>query len=161
MSKVIVEMGVSLEGFVAGPNAGPHNALGDGGEVSWPDPQPFRAPVFVLTNRAREPWARQGGTAFTFVTDGIESALGQARAAAGHKGGQDRGRREHPPTVHQSRTDRRTADPPSPRVARRRSPVVRRDRSQARDAGERTGHRFPESYASRVPSRAGEVMREK
>ena len=31
MSKVIVEMGVSLDGFVAGPNAGPHNALGDGG----------------------------------------------------------------------------------------------------------------------------------
>lgn len=134
MSKVLVDMGMSLDGFVAGPNAGPHNNLGDGGtrlhqwvydleawrerqnlrggrtnpddeivrgssdrvgafvmgrrmfdegEVGWPDPPPFRAPVFVLANHAREPWARQGGTTFTFVTDGIERALEQARAAAG------------------------------------------------------------------------------
>jgi dihydrofolate reductase len=41
--------------------------------------------VFVLTHHAREPWARQGGTVFTFVTGGIESALEQARAAAGEK----------------------------------------------------------------------------
>jgi dihydrofolate reductase len=41
--------------------------------------------VFVLTRQAREPWVRQGGTTFTFVTDGIESALEQARAAAGEK----------------------------------------------------------------------------
>jgi dihydrofolate reductase len=46
---------------------------------------PHPAPVFVLTNRAREPWVRHGGTTFTFVTDGIESALEQARAAAGEK----------------------------------------------------------------------------
>ncbi len=57
----------------------------DEGKVGWPDPPPFRAPVFVLTNRAREPWVRQGGTTFTFVTDGIESALAQARQAAGDK----------------------------------------------------------------------------
>jgi dihydrofolate reductase len=57
----------------------------DEGEVAWPDPPPFRAPVYVLTNRAREPWVRQGGTTFTFVTDGIESALEQARGAAGEK----------------------------------------------------------------------------
>jgi dihydrofolate reductase len=55
----------------------------DEGEVGWPDPPFFRAPVFVLTNNVREPWVRQGGTTFTFVTDGIESALEQARAAAG------------------------------------------------------------------------------
>jgi dihydrofolate reductase len=55
------------------------------GEVGWPDPPPFHAPVFVLTHHAREPWVRQGGTTFTFVTDGIESALEQARAAAGDK----------------------------------------------------------------------------
>jgi dihydrofolate reductase len=133
---VHVSLGMSLDGFVAGPNAGPDNALGDGGmrihrwvydleawrerqslgggltnqddevsretyertgafvmgrrmfdegEVGWPDPPPFRAPVFVLTNHAREPWVRQGGTTFTFVTDGIESALEQAKAAAGDK----------------------------------------------------------------------------
>ena len=57
----------------------------DEGEVGWPDPPPFRAPVFVLTNHAREPWVRRGGTTFTFVTEGIESALEQARAAAGDK----------------------------------------------------------------------------
>ena len=136
MSKVIVDMGMSLDGFIAGPNAGPGNPLGDGGmrihqwtfdveawrerqslrggktnrdhevveeanarvgafvmgrrmfdegEMGWPDPPPFRAPVFVLTNDAREPWVRQGGTTFTFVTDVIERALEQARAAAGGK----------------------------------------------------------------------------
>jgi hypothetical protein len=45
------------------------------GEVGWPNPPAFRAPVFVLTHHAREPWVRQGGTTFTFGTDGIESAL--------------------------------------------------------------------------------------
>jgi dihydrofolate reductase len=39
--------------------------------------------VFVLTHHAREPLSMQGGTTFTFVTDGIRSALEQARAAAG------------------------------------------------------------------------------
>ena len=136
MSSVIVDMGMSLDGYIAGPNGGPQNPLGDGGtlihwwvydlaswreslglaggqtnrddevvkesnarvgayvmgrrmfdegEVGWPDPPSFRAPVFVLTNNVREPWVRQGGTTFTFVTDGIESALEQARAAAGAK----------------------------------------------------------------------------
>jgi dihydrofolate reductase len=134
MSKVTVDVGMSLDGFIAGPNAGPQNALGDGGhrihqwvydleawrerqslrggqtnrddevlreayehvgafimgrrmfgegEIGWPDPPPFQAPVFVLTNHGREPWIRGGGTTFTFVTDGIESALEQAREAAG------------------------------------------------------------------------------
>jgi dihydrofolate reductase len=41
--------------------------------------------VFVLTHHAREPLEMQGGTTFTFVTDGIESALEQARAAAGDR----------------------------------------------------------------------------
>jgi dihydrofolate reductase len=136
MGTVHASLGMSLDGFVAGPNAGPNNPLGDGGmrihrwvydlegwrerqslqggktnpddevsretyertgafvmgrrmfdegEVGWPDPPPFRAPVFFLTKRAREPWVRQGGTTFTFVTDGVESALEQARAAASEK----------------------------------------------------------------------------
>ena len=133
MSAVFADLGISLDGFIAGPNAGPDNALGDGGgrihqwqyeveawrerqsqaggqvnrdheiaeekfaragayvmgrrmfdegEVGWPDPPPFRAPVFVLTHHPREPWVRQGGTTFTFVTDGIASAVEQAREAA-------------------------------------------------------------------------------
>src|SRR5262249_28432331 len=51
----------------------------------WGDEPPFRHPVFVLTNHAREPLEMKGGTTFHFVTDGIESALAQARAAAGEE----------------------------------------------------------------------------
>jgi dihydrofolate reductase len=50
----------------------------------WGDEPPFHVPVFVLTHEAREPLVK-GGTTFTFVTDGIESALEQAKAAAGDK----------------------------------------------------------------------------
>jgi dihydrofolate reductase len=50
----------------------------------WGDDPPFDVPVFVLTNHPREP-LHLGKTSFTFVTDGIESALEQARAAAGDK----------------------------------------------------------------------------
>jgi len=49
----------------------------------WGDDPPYHHPVFVLTNHAREPLELQGGTTFHFVTDGIVSALEQARAAAG------------------------------------------------------------------------------
>jgi dihydrofolate reductase len=51
----------------------------------WGDDPPFHHPVYILTHHAREPVTKQGGTTFTFVTDGIESALEQARAAAGGK----------------------------------------------------------------------------
>jgi dihydrofolate reductase len=51
----------------------------------WGDDPPFHAPVFVLTHHEREPLAKDGGTTFTFVTDGIESALEQAKEAAGGK----------------------------------------------------------------------------
>jgi dihydrofolate reductase len=49
----------------------------------WGDDPPFHAPVFVLTHHAREPQPMDGGTTYYFVTDGIEPALAQARAAAG------------------------------------------------------------------------------
>ena len=42
-------------------------------------------PVFVLTHEAREPETKDGGTTFTFVTDGVESAFRQAKAAAGDR----------------------------------------------------------------------------
>ena len=134
MGNVFFDVGVSLDGYLAGPNRGPGNPLGDGGtrihtwmfrtasfleriglpggesspddelvrevfaragayvmgrrmfdegEVGWPENPPFRAPVFVLTHSAREPWPRAGGTTFFFVTGGIVSALEQARAVAG------------------------------------------------------------------------------
>jgi dihydrofolate reductase len=51
----------------------------------WGDDPPFHVPVFILTHHEREPVEKEGGTTFNFVTDGIESALEQARAAAGDK----------------------------------------------------------------------------
>jgi dihydrofolate reductase len=49
----------------------------------WGDNPPYHAPTFILTNHPREPIAMEGGTTFYFVTDGIVSALEQAKAAAG------------------------------------------------------------------------------
>jgi dihydrofolate reductase len=51
----------------------------------WGDDPPFHGPVFVLTHHTREPVQKEGGTTFTFVTDGIEAALAAAREAAGEK----------------------------------------------------------------------------
>jgi dihydrofolate reductase len=146
MGKVVFDISVSLDGFVAGPNQTLDEPLGEGGELLhewafvtkgfrerhgesggetnvdsevveewldntgatvmgrrmfsggqgpweddpnadawWGDDPPFHHPVFVLTHYAREPLAKRGGTTFTFVTEGIEAALEQARAAAGGK----------------------------------------------------------------------------
>lgn len=49
----------------------------------WGEDPPYHTPVYVLTHHEREPIEMQGGTTFSFVTDGIESALEQARAVAG------------------------------------------------------------------------------
>lgn len=134
MGQVFVDITMSLDGFIAGPDDGPELGLGEGGErlhewvyglaswreahgmaggevdrdseilgeavertaavvlgkrmfdnaKGWGDEPPFHVPVFVLTHEAREPLAKRG-TTFTFVTDGIESALEQAKAAAGDK----------------------------------------------------------------------------
>jgi dihydrofolate reductase len=51
----------------------------------WGEDPPFHHPVYVLTHHARDPLEMQGGTTFHFVTDGIESALEQAREAADGK----------------------------------------------------------------------------
>ena len=51
----------------------------------WGDNPPYHVPVYVLTHHPREPVEMEGGTTFHFVTDGIESALEQAQAAAGDK----------------------------------------------------------------------------
>ncbi|MFI6451883.1 dihydrofolate reductase family protein [Streptosporangium amethystogenes] len=78
-SDVIAESFEAAGAYVMGRN------MADGGEVPWGDEPPFRAPVFVVTHRPRETLMRQGGTSFTYVTDGIASAVEQARAAAGGK----------------------------------------------------------------------------
>jgi dihydrofolate reductase len=131
MGRVVCDVAVSADGFVAGPNQTREKPFGDGpverlhawmfetpeenkAEVDeivnagafvmgrnmfgpirgewdldwqgwWGDEPPYHGPVFVLTHYPREPLSMQGGTTFTFVTDGIESALTQARAAAGDR----------------------------------------------------------------------------
>ncbi|MBB3226075.1 dihydrofolate reductase [Luteibacter sp. Sphag1AF] len=50
----------------------------------WGDNPPYHAPTFILTHHARDSIVMEGGTTFHFVTDGIESALAQAKAAAGN-----------------------------------------------------------------------------
>ncbi|HEX2058428.1 MAG TPA: dihydrofolate reductase family protein [Actinomycetota bacterium] len=144
MGRFWLDISVSLDGFVAGPNQSVDDPLGEGGEQLhewvlpleawraphgleggevnastrvfderdkvaatimgrnmfgggpgpwgdeawagwWGDDPPFHHPVFVLTHHPREPLAKDGGTTFSFVTDGIESALAQAREAAGDR----------------------------------------------------------------------------
>ncbi len=145
MSELILDISMSLDGFVAGPDADLENPLGQGGmglhdwviatkawreshgqaggeegpdsdvvevligqagatimgrrmfsggsgawesdpnaDAWWGDDPPFHHHVFVLTHHARETEAKSD-TTFHFVTDGIESALDQARSAAGDK----------------------------------------------------------------------------
>ena len=143
MGKIVAEISVSLDGYVAGPSPTLENPLGEGGDQlhewvfplkSWREPHglpggetgpddelvaeslratgavvmgrrmfsggegpwendtnangwwgddpPFHKPVFVLTHHAREPLVMEGGTTFTFVTEGLGSAIEDARAAA-------------------------------------------------------------------------------
>ena len=51
----------------------------------WGDNPPYHAPTYILTHYPRDPIVMEGGTTFYFVTDGIEAALEQARAAAGDR----------------------------------------------------------------------------
>jgi dihydrofolate reductase len=51
----------------------------------WGEEPPYHVPTFVLTHHARKPLEMKGGTTFHFVTEGIESALERAKAAAGNK----------------------------------------------------------------------------
>ena len=89
-SKVVEEEQAGIGATIMGRNMfgghpGPWNP-NDPWNGWWGDDPPFHHPVFVLTHYAREPLELKGGTRFTFVTEGIESALEQARKAAG---GQD------------------------------------------------------------------------
>jgi len=55
------------------------------GEEPWGDNPPFHMPVFVLTHKPKSKLIKEGGTTYTFITDGLESTLKQAKAAAGDK----------------------------------------------------------------------------
>jgi dihydrofolate reductase len=73
-------MGRNMFGGHPGPWSAPNPWNG-----WWGPNPPFHHPVFVLTHHGRAPLAMEGGTTFHFITDGIESALEQARRAAGDK----------------------------------------------------------------------------
>jgi dihydrofolate reductase len=59
--------------------------MADLGIGPWGDNPTFHMPVFVVTHRAHEPIVKDGGTTYTFVTEGLGSALEHAREAAGGK----------------------------------------------------------------------------
>jgi len=81
--EVVRDVGAYIMGRkMFGGGDGPWNETWKGW---WGENPPYHVPVFVLTHHSREMLPMQGGTTFTFVTDGIESALEQARAAAGDK----------------------------------------------------------------------------
>jgi dihydrofolate reductase len=135
LGKVILDITMSLDGFIAGPNDGPERPLGDGGERlfawyfsgdidyrmpsatmtfkvspasaevfqevqtigalvtgrrtfdianAWGGRHPVDVPVFVVTHTVPQEWVYEGSP-FTFVTDGVESAVEQAKAVAGDK----------------------------------------------------------------------------
>jgi dihydrofolate reductase len=86
-SRVVEEARANVGAAVMGRNMfGPPDG-GDWGDGQWKgwwgDNPPYHYDVFVLTHHPREPVEMEGGTTFYFVTDGIESALAQAREAVG------------------------------------------------------------------------------
>jgi dihydrofolate reductase len=83
-SEVAAKMMEGIGAFIMGRNMfSPGRGAWDESWTGWwGDDPPYHKPVYVLTHHAREPLEMQGGTTFYFVTDGIESALEQARAAA-------------------------------------------------------------------------------
>ena len=101
MAKLKLQISVSLDGYLTGPNPSQEHPLGEGGEAlhdwalklaAWREPHgreggdepPFKVPVFVLTHHEREPLVK-GETTFHFVTDGLDAALDRAREAASGK----------------------------------------------------------------------------
>ena len=86
-SDVIEEVVADVGAYIMGRKmfGGDHGPWDPAWRGWWGEDPPFHVPVFVLTHHPREPLQMQGGTTFTFVTDGVQAALDQARAAAGDK----------------------------------------------------------------------------
>src|SRR6266550_6738857 len=83
MQEMLENVGAVIMGrsmFGGGPGPWPPDWKG-----WWGGNPPYHVPVFVLTHHPREALPMAGGTTFHFVTDGIESALSQARQAAAGK----------------------------------------------------------------------------
>ncbi|MBO0790831.1 MAG: dihydrofolate reductase family protein [Ktedonobacteraceae bacterium] len=73
--------------FIMGSNMfGPQEKRGSTNWKGWwGENPPYHAPVFVLSQKQREPLAMEGGTTFIFIADGIEAALSRAKEAAGER----------------------------------------------------------------------------
>lgn len=88
-TRILEESSANIGAGIMGRNMfGPAGGgpWGDGEWTGWwGDDPPYHCPVFVLTHHPRDPLRMRGGTTFHFVTDGVESALEQARDAAGGK----------------------------------------------------------------------------
>jgi dihydrofolate reductase len=85
-SELVEELTRNVGAYVMGRNMfGPAGAWDPEWRGWWGDDPPFHTPVYVLTHHDRAPLEMQGGTTFHFVTDGIEAAVAQARAAAGER----------------------------------------------------------------------------
>ena len=131
----LVEEGVAATGavimgrrmFSGGSGPWEDDPVADGW---WGDDPPFGVPVFILTHHPRETVTKEGGTTFTFVTDGIEAALEQARAAAGDRNVARCRRGERRPAVPERRRAGRDPDPRRADPARQRHPALRRPRRQ-------------------------------
>jgi dihydrofolate reductase len=117
----------------------------------WGDDPPFRVPVFVLTHYPRETVEKQGGTSFIFVTDGLESALAQAREAAGEKDVAVAGGANLVQQCLNAGLLDQTADPPRPRISRRGRQTVRSARRQAARSGSRESHSLPCGDPHQIP----------
>ena len=117
----------------------------------WGDNPPYHYPVFIVTHHPRDPVEMEGGTTFHFVTDGIESALEQAREAAGGKdvmlwgGGQHRSAVPGGGTAGRARAPRRSG------VARRRCSPLRQPRGRGGAARAGPGRRGARRHAPQVP----------
>lgn len=84
MREMFAQVGATVMGRnMFGPVRGPWG--GNPWRGWWGETPPYGHPVFVLTHHARAPLVMAGGTTFHFVTDGIASALEQARVAAGDR----------------------------------------------------------------------------
>jgi dihydrofolate reductase len=88
-TRVMEEAAENIGAGVMGRNMFGPPGGGDWGDEEWKgwwgDDPPYHYRVFILTHHPRDPLEMEGGTTFHFVTDGIESALEQAREAAGGK----------------------------------------------------------------------------
>jgi dihydrofolate reductase len=84
-SDVVEAAAAGIGAYIMGRNmfGGGHGSWDQTWQGWWGQDPPFHVPVFVLTHHPREPIPMDGGTTFNFVTDGINSALEQARRAAG------------------------------------------------------------------------------